>query len=103
MNELDSRLELAYECNLVPRNVTYQLSKLNAYDVIGCELWWRDHNLLMDVHSLFEFLKMAKKSSRNASKLLNNGDQHSNKVVEQVNVVFNNNPLVGLTWARSFG
>jgi hypothetical protein len=57
----------------------------------------------MDVHSLFEFLKMAKKSSRNASKLLNNGDQHSNKVVEQVNVVFNNNPLVGLTWARSFG
>jgi len=37
MNELDSRLELARECNLVPRNVTYQLLKLNAYNVIGCD------------------------------------------------------------------
>jgi hypothetical protein len=54
-NELDSKLELAHECNLVPRNVTYQLLKLNAYNVIGCDPSWRDHNLLMEVHSLFEF------------------------------------------------
>jgi hypothetical protein len=46
---------------------------------------------------------MAKKISRNASKLLNSGDQHSNKVTKQVNVVLNNNAMIGLTRARSFG
>jgi hypothetical protein len=46
---------------------------------------------------------MVKKSSRNVSKLLNSGDKHSNKVAKQVNVLLNNNALIGLTWARSFG
>jgi hypothetical protein len=47
--------------------------------------------LLIDVHFLSEFSKVALNSFTNASSSFNNGDYHSNKGANNAKVVFDNN------------
>jgi hypothetical protein len=46
----------------------------DAYTTIKHDIWWRDHILMLDVHSLSKFPKVALNFSRNASKSLHKGD-----------------------------
>jgi hypothetical protein len=58
--------------------------------------------LVVDVCSLFDSPK-ALNFSTNASKLLKNGDCHSNKETNHIKVMFDNNLLRSSTWVNPFG
>ncbi len=77
----------------------------NAYTMVGCDPWWRYHNLLVDVKSMAKTSpKVTLNSSRNYSRinLLNNGDSSPNKGANQVNVMPNNNVSISklTNWAN---
>ncbi len=77
--------------------------KSDAYTIVGHGPWQRTCNLLIDVHSLLEFSKVALNSSINTSRSFNNGDYHSNKSANHVKVMPNSNVLIRPTWTRPFG
>jgi hypothetical protein len=70
----------------------------DVYTITECDLWQRDHILMLDMFSLSKFPKMALNSSRNVSKLLNKGDWCSNKGVNQVRAMLDNKVPMNPTW-----
>jgi hypothetical protein len=69
--------------NIASPHEILQANCLNfdAYTTIEGDPWQRYHILMLKVHSLSEFPKVALNSSRNVSKSLNKGDYCSNKGV----------------------
>jgi len=75
----------------------------DAYTAIKRDLWWRDHILMLDVHSLSKFPKVALNFSRNASKSIHKGDWCSNKGANQTRVMHDNKVPMDPTWAKLVG
>jgi hypothetical protein len=81
----------------------------DAYIVAKCDPWQRDHILMLDMHFLSEFPKVALNSSRNNSKLLSKGDWCFNKCANQARAMLDNkvpmNPIgvgpIGYWWGWS--
>ncbi len=96
-------MELIYECCFIPWNIAIQLFNFDAYTIVECDPWQKDHILMLDVHSLSEFPKVTLNFLRNASKSLNKGDWCSNKGENQTKVVFNNKMSMSPTWAKPIG
>jgi len=64
---------------LVNATLSHEMSHVNclnlkAYTNACRDPWWKDHNLLIDVHFLFEFPKVTMNFLRNASKLFKSDD-----------------------------
>jgi hypothetical protein len=51
---------------------------INAYIDAGHDPWQKDHNLLVNVHSLFKSPKIIVNSLKNVSKLFKSDDCHWN-------------------------
>ncbi len=64
---------------------------LNSYEytIVKRGPWWNDCNLFIVVHSLFESPKMTLNCSTNVSKSFNDGNWHSNKGANHIEVVPN--------------
>ncbi len=75
----------------------------DAYIAVKHDIWWRDHILMLDVHSLSKFPKVALNFSRNVSKSLHIGDWCSNKGANQTRVMLDNKVPMNPTWARLVG
>jgi len=98
-----SNKSLTSQCNpnwnwLMSATSFHELSHvkcLNSYEytIVKWGPWWNDCNLFIVVHSLFESPKMALNCSTNVSKLFNDGDWHSNKGANHIEVVPNSKVL----------
>jgi hypothetical protein len=77
--------------------------KLIVQITMKCDPWWRNHNLVVNMCSLFKFAKVALNSSRNVSNLLNKNEWHFNKIMNRTrNIVPRNKVPMNPTWFEQF-